>query len=277
MTNLESRTYQVESFGTHVVTGGANDATPILLLHDGAWGADAVISWGSVAPLLVEDFRLIMPDMLGFGLSAKVNFFDRSPYSFRISHLAALLQMMEIDQPIHIVGSSFGGSIALRAAIAGEFPIASATSMAGTGGPWRREEGKLLLGNLESGRDYISRIVHAMANTTDGLEAQIDTRLESSLRTGHYAALSSLRLSHPDAPPAPPDDFPASLSQVNCPVTIVNMSDDRLNEHGWVSHIRAAAPNVRILEEPGPHCLNLTDPIRTAALIRTLMPTPMTG
>lgn len=274
---LESRTYHVNSFETHVVTGGASHGPPLLLLHDGAWGADAMISWGGVAPLLVEDFHLIMPDMLGFGLSAKVNFFDQSPYSFRISHLSTLLQRMEIDQPIHVVGSSFGGSIALRAAIAEEFPVASATSMAGTGGPWRRADGKLLLGNLESGRDYISRIVHAMANTTDGLEAQIDARLESSLRLGHYAALASLRLSHPDAPPAPPDDFPASLSRVRCPVTIVDMSDDRLNEHGWVSHVRAAAPNVRILEEPGPHCLNLIDPHRTAALIRSLIPTTMTG
>jgi pimeloyl-ACP methyl ester carboxylesterase len=273
MGTLTDRTVQVGPFDTHVITGGPREAPPLLLLHDGAWGADASNAWGAVAPLLVNDFRLIMPDLLGFGRSAKVNFFDRSPYAFRITHLAALLENMGEQRPVHVIGSSFGGSIALRAAISEELPIASATSIAGTGGPWRREDGKLLLGNLEPGRDYISRIVHAMANTTEGLEMHIDDRLEASLRPGHYAALSSLRLAHPDAPPPPPDDYPASLSRARCPVTIVDMSEDVLNEEGWVEHVRSAAPRVRIVAEPGPHCLNLTDPARTAALIRELIAT----
>jgi len=271
MAPLTASTYQVGPFETHVVTGGRLDAPPLLLLHDGAWGASAALTWGTVAPLLAEDFRLIMPDMLGFGRSAKVNFFDRSPYTFRVTHLGELLQVMGEHRPVHIVGSSFGGSVALRAAISGEFPIASIISIAGTGGPWRREEGKVLLGNLEPGRDYIARVVHAMANTTDGLGAHIDDRLEASLSPGHYAALSSLRLAHPDAPPPPDDDYPASLSRAGCPVVVVHMSDDVLNEDGWVDHLVAAAPSVRIVVESGPHCPNLTDPSRTAELIRDLI------
>lgn len=268
---LISTMHQVGPFETHVLAGGPHDAPPILLLHDGAWGAGASLAWGEVAPLLVKKYRLIMPDMLGFGRSAKVSFFDRSPYSFRVAHLGALLRVIGETRPVHIVGSSFGGSVALRAAISADFPIKSVVSIAGTGGPWRREEGKVLLGNFEAGRDYISRIVHAMANTTVGLDQHVDDRFAASLDSGHVAALSSSRLALTDAPTPPPDGYPDALSRATCPVTIVRMSDDVLNEATWTEHVLAVAPAVRVVEEVGPHCPNLTDPTRIAELIDGLV------
>lgn len=268
---LTSRTLEVGPFTTHVTVGGDPDATPVVLLHDGTWGADGMTSWSAVADDLRADHRLIIPDLLGYGRSAKVNFFDRSPYTFRIAHLGALLEELGEPRPVHLVGSSFGGSVALRAAIDAPFPLASVISIGGTGGPWRRAEGKELLGRLVPGREYMAAVVAAIAGSAEGLDEQVERRLAGSLRAGHYAALASLGLAHPEAGPPPDDGYPARLAEATCPVTVVDMTDDLLNEDGWTQHLRAANPAVRVVSAPGPHSPNLTDPRGTAALVRELL------
>src|SRR5690606_36583633 len=45
---------------------------PLVLLHGGEFGASAELGWETVIPALAERFRVIAPDVLGFGYSAKV-------------------------------------------------------------------------------------------------------------------------------------------------------------------------------------------------------------
>jgi pimeloyl-ACP methyl ester carboxylesterase len=257
---------------TSCYTAGDPSSTPVLLLHDGAWGADAMLSWGDVMSDLAADHRVVAPDLPGFGRTDMVVMFGASPYEHRLRHIAGLLDQLQLNGPAHVVGTSFGGSLALRAALASAWPMASATSVAGTGGPWRVDLAKQLLADLQPGREYIARVVEVLTNTTSGLDEHIDRRYENSLIPGHYAAMVSPRLRHPNAAPiAVEDRYPASLADAAVPVSVITTSHDQLVEPDWPRHVRPVAPNVAFHQMDGPHSPNITHPHELAARLRGII------
>ncbi|MFN0147335.1 MAG: alpha/beta fold hydrolase [Dehalococcoidia bacterium] len=78
---------------------------PTLLLLHGLTGSSA--SWMRLAPLLPA-FRLVIPDLLGFGRSPKPD----SPYDLD-AHCAALAPIIAQTRPVAAIGHSMGGVIAL--------------------------------------------------------------------------------------------------------------------------------------------------------------------
>jgi len=93
-------------------TGG--DGPPVLLLHGSGPGVSAWTNWKRVMPALATDFRVIAPDMAGFGYT------ERNPdlhYDIKlwVKHLIGILDALGLDK-VSLVGNSFGGSLALAAA-----------------------------------------------------------------------------------------------------------------------------------------------------------------
>lgn len=261
------------SLRTHYYAAGDRDAPPVVLVHDGAWGADGLLSWGAVMAELATDHRVYAPDLLGFGRSDKAVFLDRAPYDPRVVQIAQFCREMELATPVHFVGTSFGGSVVLRAACSNAWPIATATSIGGSGGPWRLPAGVEALSNLEPGIDYIERVVSMLTNGDNaGLsDDHLERRYANSLLPGHYGCMVSPRLRHPETQgPAPQDDYPRALAGAAAPVTVVEMSDDQIIEAGWTAKVTAAAPNVSAHAMSGPHSPNLTQPAQTAELLRTV-------
>lgn len=87
---------------------GPRDAPVVLLLHGSPGGR---LDFGAIAPHLNDRYRLISPDLPGFGASSK-----RVPdYSIR-SHAAYCLDLLDrlaVDR-IHLVGFSMGGGVGLE-------------------------------------------------------------------------------------------------------------------------------------------------------------------
>ena len=242
---LEEHYVSVNGFRTHYYTAGLRENPPVVLLHDGAWGADAFLSWGGVMRELSKKFWVVAPDMLGFGQTDKAAFFGEAHYNYRMRHVGDFCRTICMPGPAHFVGTSFGGSLVLRAAIDSNWSIASATSIAGTGGPWRSELSKRELGNFEVGRDYIEKIVALLANTTDGLDEHIERRYQNSLLPGHYACMMSPRMKHPADQSSPKEDnYPEGLRNVDFPVHIITMTEDKLVDPNWPLQVKKVAPNV---------------------------------
>lgn len=258
------------SLRTHYYAAGAPDAPPVVLVHDGAWGADGLLSWGAVMADLATEHRVYAPDLLGFGRSDKAVFLDRAPYAPRIAQIADFCREMGMTTPVHFVGTSFGGSVVLRAACSGAWPIATATSIGGSGGPWRLPAGVEALSSLEPGIEYIEKVVSMLTNGDNaGLGDHLERRRANSLLPGHYGCMVSPRLRHPEAQsPAPQDDYPGALAGAAGAVHVVEMSDDQIIEAGWTAKVTAAAPNVTAHAMTGPHSPNLTQPEQTAELLR---------
>jgi pimeloyl-ACP methyl ester carboxylesterase len=85
--------------------------TPVLLLHGiPTWG----YLWHRLIPPLARKWRVLAPDLLGFGYSDKGDRFDRSIRS-QAETLARWMETAEI-QKAAVVGHDIGGGVALRLA-----------------------------------------------------------------------------------------------------------------------------------------------------------------
>lgn len=91
------------------------EGPPVLLIHGSGPGVTAWANWRLTMPELAKRFRVIAPDMVGFGETERPAGHHYSMQSW-LAHLLGLLDALEIEQA-HIVGNSFGGGLALALAI----------------------------------------------------------------------------------------------------------------------------------------------------------------
>jgi 2-hydroxymuconate-semialdehyde hydrolase len=88
---------------------------PVLFIHGSGPGVSAWANWRLVMPTVAKHFRVIAPDMAGFGYT------ERPPgarYDMDgwVAQAIGLLDALELPQA-HVVGNSFGGALALNLAI----------------------------------------------------------------------------------------------------------------------------------------------------------------
>jgi 4,5:9,10-diseco-3-hydroxy-5,9,17-trioxoandrosta-1(10),2-diene-4-oate hydrolase len=110
---MTERTVRVN--GKDIFVAEEGTGPPIVLLHGGGPGASGVSNYSRNIEPLAQHFRVIVPDMPGYGRSAKgVNRSD--PFGYLADHIRGMLDELGIDRA-HLVGNSYGGSCALRLAL----------------------------------------------------------------------------------------------------------------------------------------------------------------
>ncbi|HEY6595323.1 MAG TPA: alpha/beta fold hydrolase [Asanoa sp.] len=107
--------------GTTVDAGGvktnyleAGDGPDVVLIHGSGPGVTAYANWRLVIPALAERFHVIAPDMAGFGFSERP---ADATYGLQLwaDQVIGLMDALGI-RTASMVGNSFGGAIAMRAA-----------------------------------------------------------------------------------------------------------------------------------------------------------------
>jgi pimeloyl-ACP methyl ester carboxylesterase len=94
-------------------TGG--EGTPVVMLHGGGPGASGVSNYSRNIDALAQSYRVIVPDMPGYGRSAK--YVDHSdPFGYLADMIRGLLDELGIATA-HLIGNSYGGAAALRLAL----------------------------------------------------------------------------------------------------------------------------------------------------------------
>ena len=100
----------------------AGTGAPVLLLHG---SASAAVMWVPVIDALKSRFRVIAPDLIGYGRT------DSWPdgHGFTVDDELRLVEPLLPHAPagVHVVGHSYGGVVALHLALAGRVPIRSLT------------------------------------------------------------------------------------------------------------------------------------------------------
>ena len=94
---------------------------PALLFLPGAYSTAA--AWRPVQKLLPPGLRVVTTSLCGYGGTADT----RTLQDFGIAHEVRVVEAAarRIGRPVHLVGHSFGGAVALAAALAGTVPVAS--------------------------------------------------------------------------------------------------------------------------------------------------------
>jgi pimeloyl-ACP methyl ester carboxylesterase len=98
-------------FDVHVEDAG--EGPPLVLLHSSGMSGD---QWRrTTSALLQGGARTIVPDLLGSGRSAPWP--EGEPFRFEMDVEVVDRLLRQIGRPVHLVGHSYGGHIALRAAV----------------------------------------------------------------------------------------------------------------------------------------------------------------
>lgn len=112
----QSKYVDVNGIRTHYLESGSGD--PLVLVHGGGSGADAVGNWKDCIPLLSDEFRVIAPDMVGYGKTDKP---DPAKYVYsqenRNKHLLGFIDALRLER-LDIVGNSMGGATSLGVTLA---------------------------------------------------------------------------------------------------------------------------------------------------------------
>jgi 4,5:9,10-diseco-3-hydroxy-5,9,17-trioxoandrosta-1(10),2-diene-4-oate hydrolase len=109
----ETRIVQVGQRRIHVTEKGAG--YPLLMLHGGGPGATGVSNYTRNIDAFAAHFRVVVPDMPGYGQSTKG--VDRAdPFGDLARSMLGLLDALGIDRA-HAIGNSYGGACALRMAL----------------------------------------------------------------------------------------------------------------------------------------------------------------
>jgi pimeloyl-ACP methyl ester carboxylesterase len=115
MTTVESE-YTVRANGADVfVTDTGGDAPAVVMLHGGGPGASGLSNFSRNTEALSRHFRVLVPDMPGYGRSNKYVDHD-DPFGYLADTTRAMLDELGIATAA-LVGNSYGGAAALRLAL----------------------------------------------------------------------------------------------------------------------------------------------------------------
>ncbi|MEN0134973.1 MAG: alpha/beta hydrolase [Rhodococcus sp. (in: high G+C Gram-positive bacteria)] len=94
------------------------EGAPVVLIHGSGPGVTAWANWRTTIPALSRGYRVVAPDILGFGYTERPDGVEYNSTTWT-EHLVGLLDALGLDK-VSIVGNSFGGSLALN--IATKYP-----------------------------------------------------------------------------------------------------------------------------------------------------------
>jgi pimeloyl-ACP methyl ester carboxylesterase len=187
---LEPRTIDAGGIETSYLEAGAGD--PVVMLHGSGPGVSAMANWQHNIGMLSQRFRVLAPDVVGFGATERP---DDVVYSLRTwtDHIWAFLDAHGIEKTA-IVGNSLGGRIALQMATDRPDRITKMVLMGTPGVGMTLTDGLAALRAYEPSHDAMRDLLRNYfavdpAMITDELVA---IRYEASIADGAYEAYRTM-------------------------------------------------------------------------------------
>ena len=252
--DIQRRTVVVDGLVTSYLEAGVGD--PVVLLHGGEFGASAEIGWERTISALADRHRVLVPDMLGFGQSAKVIDFNDGR-GMRIRHIARCCAELEVEAA-HFIGNSMGAINLLTDATSDSpvLPMRSMVTICG-GGDIQRNHHMEALYEYDATVPAMRRIVEALFHDPSypADDEYVQRRYESSIAPGAWEALAAARFRRPGAAAPPAPSSKRAYERVSVPTLVVEGGGDKLLPPGWAKEIADQIPGARsaVVEEAG-HC-----------------------
>ncbi len=203
------------------------EGTPVLLLHGSGPGVSAWANWRLLIQSQLAGLRMIAPDLAGFGYTTapEGTEFTRQMW---LDQIIALLDALGLER-VHVIGNSFGGSMALALAIARPERVERLILMGSVGVPFELTEGLDAVWGYQPSLENMRAImkVFAFDHSLVG-DALVQMRHEASIRPGISEAFSSMfpaprqrwveAMAHPEA----------DIRALTHPTLLVHGRDDRV-------------------------------------------------
>ncbi|MEM6110385.1 alpha/beta fold hydrolase [Mycobacterium sp. 050272] len=265
--NFARKTMLVDGLTTGYLEAGNGD--PVVLLHGGEFGASAELGWERNVSALAAHYRVLAPDMLGYGNSAKViDFVDGR--GMRIRHVARFCELLGIDSA-HFVGNSMGAINLLNdtTSEAPRLPVRSLAIICGGGEIQQNKHFEALQeydASLEAMRRIVEALFHDPGYPTD--EEYVSRRYESSTAPGAWEAVAAARFRRPGTtrPPTPPSA--RAYQRIGVPTLVVEGGEDKLLPRGWAAEIAGQIDGARstVVDSAG-HCPQIEQPAAVNELL----------
>lgn len=113
---------KLQTTGTNTTLAYSGKGETAVLLHSSASSGS---QWRSLAGLLENDFKVLAPDLYGYGASA--DWAERKPLTLADEAAAIRALLGRDDKAVHLVGHSYGGAVALKLALQAHIRLQSLT------------------------------------------------------------------------------------------------------------------------------------------------------
>src|SRR6201987_3815153 len=187
---MQRKELVVDGLVTSYLEAGHGD--PVILLHGGEFGVSAEIGWERTIPALAGRYRVLAPEMLVFGRSAKVIDFNDGR-GMRIRHIARFCDELGIDSA-HFVGNSMGAINLLTDATSESpaLPLRSMVAICGGGEIQRNQYMEALYdydASVPAMRSIVEALFHDPSYPAD--DDYVQRRYESSIAPGAWAGAAA--------------------------------------------------------------------------------------
>lgn len=260
---------------TNVHDLGREHAQAVVLIHGSGPGVSGYANWRLVMPQLATRMRVVVPDMVGFGFTERPAglAFDLERWVAQWVGLIDTLGLQQVD----LVGNSFGGAVALAAAIRHPQRVRRLVLMGAAGVPftitpeldevWGYEP------SFERMRRMMDLFAYNRALVTDELA---ELRYRASIRPGFQESYAALF-------PAPRQRWVDGLESAEAAIRalphetlVIHGRDDRviplqnaLTLHQWISrsqlHVFGQCGHWTQIEHAGRFARLVTDFLTEAA------------
>jgi len=169
----------------------AGQGPPVVLVHGSGPGVTAYANWRLVMPALAERFRVVAPDMVGFGYT------DRPPdveYSVQTwaDQVLGLMDSLGM-QRASLVGNSFGGSIALRLATQHPDRVDRLVLMGSMGVDFPITEGLDRVWGYEPSFENMRKVLDVFAYSRELVNDELaQVRYEASMQPGFQESFAAM-------------------------------------------------------------------------------------
>jgi 2-hydroxymuconate-semialdehyde hydrolase len=177
------------AFETNVHDVGTG--VPVVFIHGSGPGVTAWANWRLVIPELSQSFRVIAPDMVGFGYTERPKDLDYGKDSW-VKQVLDLLDSLSVEKA-HFVGNSFGGAISLALALRRPERVEKIVLMGAAGLKWPVTEGLAAVWGYEPSIEAMRNLLDIFAfDRTLVTDELAKLRYEASIRPGFHESFAAL-------------------------------------------------------------------------------------
>ncbi|WP_421842215.1 alpha/beta fold hydrolase [Marinobacter algicola] len=184
--------------GQRIRTGGfetnyheQGQGQPVVLVHGSGPGVTAWANWRLVIPKLAEQFRVVAPDMVGFGYTERPlgQSYDMKAW---LRHALDFMDAMEMEQ-VDLIGNSFGGALALALTAYHPERVRRLVLMGSVGVPFEITPGLDDVWGYQPSVENMRRLVDTFAYDPDlASDELVQMRYEASIRPGVQEAYAAM-------------------------------------------------------------------------------------